>query len=111
MNRLPVLLFAGLIVAVCVASDAMGCPNCKDSLAQNDPTATGLVQGYFWSILFLLAMPFTILAGMSTYFYLLVRQARLATAASSRNSGNPFAEAHAGQTAMNAEHEREELLV
>lgn len=109
MNRLPALLICGLIVAVCLTGDALGCPNCKDSLAQNDPTATGLVQGYFWSILFLLAMPFTILAGMSTYFYLLVRRARLAAGVSRVIGVNPFAEVRPEHVA--AQVEPEEMLV
>jgi heme/copper-type cytochrome/quinol oxidase subunit 2 len=54
----------------------LACPNCKDSLSQNDPTAMGIVQGYFWSIILMLSLPFLVLGGLSTYFYLLVRRAR-----------------------------------
>lgn len=90
MKRIPTLLMAGLFVMALCAADALGCPNCKDSLAQNDPGATGLVQGYFWSILFMLSMPFTIFAGMSAYFYLLVRRARTAAPVVVAASGNPF---------------------
>lgn len=90
MTRVLTLLLAGLFVVALCAADALGCPNCKDSLSQNDPGATGLVQGYFWSILFLLAMPFTILAGMSAYFYLLVRRARTTAPALVTTGGSPF---------------------
>jgi len=108
MTRLPKILFAGLILVAFIATDALACPNCKDALA-NDPAATALVQGYFWSILFMLAMPFTILVGMSTYFYLLVRRARLDAAAAQPAGRNPFAQAPAGQATVEAE--QEEMLV
>jgi hypothetical protein len=58
------------------AVDALGCPTCKDTLAQNDPARANLVRGYFWSILFMMSMPFLILGGLSTYLYFLVRGAR-----------------------------------
>ena len=32
--------------------------------------------GYFWSIIFMMSMPFLILTGLSTMFYLDVRRAR-----------------------------------
>jgi heme/copper-type cytochrome/quinol oxidase subunit 2 len=35
-----------------------------------------LVSGFFFSILFMLSMPFLIVIGMSTYMYVLVRRAR-----------------------------------
>ncbi len=64
------------VVALLAADVALACPNCKDSIAHSDPTASGLMQGYFWSILFMLSMPFTLLTAMCVYFYLLVRRAR-----------------------------------
>ena len=33
----------------------------------------GIVQGYFWSIILMLSMPFLLLLSLSTYFYILVR--------------------------------------
>jgi heme/copper-type cytochrome/quinol oxidase subunit 2 len=54
---------------------AWGCPNCKDALA-NDPAAAGLVRGYFYSILFMLSMPFLIFSGLSSYFYWEICRAR-----------------------------------
>ncbi|MEY4180190.1 MAG: hypothetical protein RLY70_3764 [Planctomycetota bacterium] len=67
------------IVLVFVGADVVfACPNCKDSLSQNDPTAMGIVQGYFWSIILMLSLPFIVLTGLSTYFYVLVRRARKA---------------------------------
>jgi hypothetical protein len=59
-----VLLFAGV---------ASACPTCKDGISEN---GGNLVRGYQWSIIFMMSMPFLILGGMSTMFYLDVRRAR-----------------------------------
>src|SRR5690606_909200 len=69
---LPLAVVALLLLC---ADVAFGCPTCKDQLA-NDPAAQSIARGYFYSILFMLSMPALILLGLSTYFYLLVRQAR-----------------------------------
>jgi len=69
------LLLIGLLL---VTDVAMACPNCKDSLAQNDPARSGLSRGFYWSILLMLSTPFVVTAGLGTYFYLLVRKARRA---------------------------------
>jgi hypothetical protein len=47
-----------------------------------DPAQAGLVRGIFWSILFLLSMPFLIFATLSGYFYWLIRRARAVAPAS-----------------------------
>lgn len=57
---------------------AHACPSCKAALASQDGSQGDLVQGFFWSILFLLSMPAMILGGLSTYMYTLVRKARRA---------------------------------
>ena len=57
------------------ASSAWACPNCGEAIA-SDPAQAGLVRGIFWSILFLLSMPFLIFGCLGGYFYWLVRQAR-----------------------------------
>ena len=64
------LLFAGPV--------AEACPGCKDALSENDPQHARMVRGYFWSILFMMAMPFTIAGTFGTFFYLEVRRKRLA---------------------------------
>ena len=70
------LLFAVavLLVAMC-AETSFGCPTCKDNLAA-DPAAANIIRGYFYSILFMISMPFLILGGLSSYFYWEVRKAR-----------------------------------
>lgn len=71
MIGLPLVAVA-LLVCVDVA---VGCPTCKDQLA-NDPGAMNIARGYFYSILFMLSMPALILVGLSSYFYYEVCRAR-----------------------------------
>ena len=97
MKTVHILLLA--IVFACMATDsiAWACPNCGDAMA-SDPAQAGLVRGIFWSILFLLSMPFLIVAGLGGYFYWLVRNARRpspgsthATTAATEPATSPFA--------------------
>ena len=52
---------------------SQACPTCKEGVAEN---GGNLVRGYFWSILFMMSMPFLIVGGLSSLFYLDVRRAR-----------------------------------
>jgi heme/copper-type cytochrome/quinol oxidase subunit 2 len=66
-----------LVSFLLLEAAAMACPNCKESLAQNDPAHATLVRGYFWSIVFMMSMPFLILSGLSALFWWEVRKAKL----------------------------------
>jgi uncharacterized membrane protein len=55
---------------------AQACPNCKETLAEGGAGAMNLVRGYFWSILFMMSMPFLILGTLVSYFYYEVCKAR-----------------------------------
>lgn len=68
---LPLLMLLAVFVAA--ESVAVGCPMCKEA---NSAQHANIARGYFWSILFMLSMPLSILTGMSGYFYWLVRKAR-----------------------------------
>jgi hypothetical protein len=70
-----VLLIALALVLV-FASVASACPNCKEALAANDPEQSGIVKGYFYSILFMMGMPFAFLGCFSAYMYRQVLRAR-----------------------------------
>lgn len=75
-----------LVAPCCVAAlllvtnVALGCPTCKEDLA-GDPAAAGLVRGYFWSILFMLTMPYLVFTSLACYFYYEVCKARAQKAA------------------------------
>jgi heme/copper-type cytochrome/quinol oxidase subunit 2 len=65
------------VALLLVQSAAVACPTCKESLGQNDPAHATLVRGYFWSILFMMSMPFLILSGLTALFWWEVRKAKL----------------------------------
>lgn len=50
------------------------CPSCKEGLSNEHHD--GLQEGFYWSILFMMSMPFLILGGLSTLFYLSIRKAK-----------------------------------
>ncbi len=72
------LLLIMLLFLLVGAEFADACPGCKDALSENDPQHARMVRGYFWSILFMMAMPFTIAGTFGTFFYLEVRRKRSA---------------------------------
>tara|TARA_Y100001934_G_scaffold281576_1_gene391754 strand:- start:1175 stop:1522 length:348 start_codon:yes stop_codon:yes gene_type:complete len=74
-HRVWIIAFLILLVGVQIVD---ACPGCKDALSENDPQHARMVRGYFWSILFMMAMPFTIAGTFGTFFYLEVRRKRLA---------------------------------
>jgi hypothetical protein len=50
-----------LLLVLGLASEVLACPNCKEALANQDGDAMRLANGYSWSILLMIAMPFTLL--------------------------------------------------
>lgn len=63
------LLSVALVLLLAAFAEA--CPNCKEAIA-TDPAKQGLARGLYYSILFMMSMPFFILGGLCTYFYYLV---------------------------------------
>jgi hypothetical protein len=58
------------VFLVCLsAAEALGCPNCKDGFASSDPDAVNIARGYFYSILLMLAMPFTLAGTFGAYVW------------------------------------------
>ena len=66
MRRLP-LIMATVCLWFCLAGDASACPNCKEAVANQGGDAARLADGYSWSILLMMAMPFALL-GTGTIF-------------------------------------------
>ena len=79
-KRLTTLLLVAVAVVLLAETAALACPSCKESLAHSDPARANMVRGYFWSILFMMSMPFLILGGLSTLFWWEIRKAKLAKA-------------------------------
>ena len=69
------IIIATFAVMLLVADAALACPTCKEGM-EHDPAAMSMARGYFWSILFMMSMPFVILGSLSCYFYLEIRKAR-----------------------------------
>src|SRR5512145_1147548 len=82
---LPLVCFAAFLLA---ANVALACPTCKDQLA-GDPGAANLARGYGMSIIFMLSMPYLILAGLGFYFYWEIRKARARQATVAGNAAEP----------------------
>ncbi len=80
--RRPLLTFARyamtllvLVAVVTATTTALACPTCKDALA-NDPNSQAMARGFFYSILFMMAMPFVIISTFGGAAYLSIRRAR-----------------------------------
>lgn len=67
-----------VVVASLVATDALGCPNCKDGIAATDPEGLNIARGYFYSILLMLAMPFTLAGSFGAYVWREMRRQKRA---------------------------------
>lgn len=63
MSRiLKIFLIMAAMSASCIkCKPASACPNCKEAVAAQPKEAGGLASGYNWSILFMIATPFTLL--------------------------------------------------
>ncbi len=69
--------FVAAVALVCgFAPEAWACPTCKEDLATN-PQARGLASGFYYSILFMMSMPFVIAGMLGTVFYRSVRNAQI----------------------------------
>ena len=62
-------VLAVAVLAALVAAEAFGCPNCKDAVDTSDPEGLNLARGYFYSILLMLAMPFTLAGAFGCYVW------------------------------------------
>lgn len=56
---LPLLLIP--IGVLGLARPAPACPNCKEAVSAQPSELAGMSRGYNWSVLFMLAVPFTML--------------------------------------------------
>ena len=70
------LIAMALALVLLIASVAGACPTCKDGLAQNDPHGQSIAAGFYYSILFMMSMPFAILGTFGSLAYLSIRRAR-----------------------------------
>src|SRR4051812_46588215 len=80
MSRILTSRVASFAIAVALVfvlgSLAMACPNCKEAMEKQDPTHGGLVQGYFYSILFMMGTPYLVLGTFCGVMYYKAPRAR-----------------------------------
>ena len=76
MVRILSQLCASLLIVAVIAALAAACPTCKDGIAENDPAQQSMAAGYFYSILFMMSMPFVILGTFGSFAYFSIRQAQ-----------------------------------
>lgn len=93
-NRTALFFFASLRVAISLmvfavillsATDVLACPTCKEGIAENDPASAAQAAGYFYSILFMMAMPFLLIGTFGGAAYLSIRRAREQQVAAATN--------------------------
>ncbi len=104
MNSINIIIRCLLTVVIvfCVTDVVSACPTCKDGMAEDQQN---MVQGYFWSIVFMMSMPFLIFFGLGGYFYYLVCKARAEQAAGDKTNAGEVATADTvplGQVAAEA---------
>ena len=78
-SRAKKLVFTLLVVALTtalLAGEAMACPNCKQGMSGSDPVSVARASGYFYSILFMMSMPFVIVGTFGGLAYFSIRKAR-----------------------------------
>ncbi|HEX4000782.1 MAG TPA: hypothetical protein VHX65_19695 [Pirellulales bacterium] len=74
-----IMALAVLLVAV-VQSLAVACPTCGEALGHQDAAHNGVAKGFFYSILFMMGMPYLLLGTFCGCMYWKVRRARAANA-------------------------------
>jgi hypothetical protein len=97
-RRKIVLPLAALALLTVLANVGLACPTCKDNLAA-DPAAANIIRGYYYSILFMMSMPFLILGSLCTYFYWKVCTAKAAGHTAQSASHTAQAASHPVQAA------------
>ena len=70
------VIAATAVIVLGAADAAWACPNCKEGLAQNDPHGQAMAAGYYYSILFMMSMPFIILTTFGSFAYRSVKKAQ-----------------------------------
>jgi hypothetical protein len=68
--------FVAVAVVAVLATVASACPSCKEGLDQNDPHHQSVAAGFYYSILFMLSMPYIILGSFGYLAYLSIRRAK-----------------------------------
>jgi hypothetical protein len=67
---------APLVLVAILAGVAAACPTCREGLAESDPQGRSIAAGFYYSILFMMSVPYAILATFGAVAYFSIRRAR-----------------------------------
>jgi heme/copper-type cytochrome/quinol oxidase subunit 2 len=77
MKRIiPIALAMLFVVALVTVAEA--CPGCAEAQAGQGANRANIVRGYFWSIVFMMSMPFLIVGSFGTYVYVQYKKQKAA---------------------------------
>ena len=68
-NAGRLLLALTVLAVVLIVAEASACPTCKDAVNTSDVDGLNVARGYFYSILLMLAMPFTLGGSFGCYVW------------------------------------------
>ncbi len=66
-RTIPAIPATALALVLLLAGEAPACPNCKEAVAAQPSDVAATAQGYSWSIMLMMSMPFTLL-GTGAFF-------------------------------------------
>jgi hypothetical protein len=69
-----------LLLVAALHSMAAACPTCGEALGHQDAAHNGVAKGFYYSILFMMGMPYLVLSTFCGCMYWKVRRARAAKA-------------------------------
>jgi hypothetical protein len=70
-------LIAGLLLCVTTGNRLAACPNCKEAVSASEGEVSSMSSGYNWSVLFMLAVPFSLLGTGALAVQRAVKRGRL----------------------------------
>ena len=106
MNKTAKICLFVLIAVIAVGSDAWGCPTCKDGLQAADSEGANIARGYFYSILLMIAMPFTLAGSFGLYVWREMRRQQHAEGVDATNIVVPATNApHVSAGSSGSSHE------
>ncbi len=76
-RTLIVALALVAVLAMTLATSASACPTCKEGVDANDPHHQSLAAGFYYSILFMVSMPYILLGTLGFVAYNSVKKAKL----------------------------------
>ena len=76
VRRTVPLRLLTLVLVLGVATTVTACPNCKEAVSAQPSEMAGMARGYNWSVMVMLAVPFTLLG---TGTLMVVRAAKQGT--------------------------------